>query len=129
MDAYLTEEARAFLQAQTSAKRKVGGVLLGHLRGRRFIVESLYPCPEADFLTEAGFWNLQKIFDGRIIGFYSSRSLTGDNSPLFKPFACGKLFLSLALRSRNRLAVKARIIEFEGRYFLSPIPLSRPPKE
>ena len=130
MDVYIAAEALDFLKAQAlaSTKRRAGGILLGHIRARRFFVETVYPCPETDYATEAGFWSLQEIFSHRIIGFYSTRSGSRAASRLFRPFACGKLFLRVGMLSRNRLSLQPLVIEFDGAFSLHPIPLSRPPR-
>lgn len=129
MDVDLTEDARVLLRAEASAKRPTSGVLLGHVRGVRWVVESVYPCLKSECWNEAGFWNLQRIFGGRIIGFYSSHRLAENHSRLFKPFACGKLFLAVAARRSGAIAVRAWAIEFNGRFRLSPLRLARMPKE
>jgi hypothetical protein len=130
MDAYIAAEALLYLKAQasTSTKRNKSGLLLGHIRGRRFFVEGVYPCPEPDYASESGFWSLQEMFGHRIIGFYSSRSDGRAASRLFQPFACGKLFLRLGTLPRNRLSLQPLVIEFDGAFRLQPIPLSRPPR-
>jgi hypothetical protein len=130
MDVYVAAEALLYLKAQAlaSTKRNKSGLLLGHIRGRRFFVETIYPCPEADYVAEAGFWSLQEMFGHRIIGFYSTRSDGRAASRLFRPFACGKLFLRLGILPQNRLSLQPLVIEFDGVFGLQPIPLSRPPR-
>lgn len=130
MDAYFAAEALDFLRAQAlaSKKRRQSGILLGHIRGRRFFVETVYPCPEKEYTDEAGFWNLQETFGHRIIGFYSTRFDSRAAPHLFRPFACGKLFLRVGLLPRNRLSLRPLVIEFDGAFSLHPIPLSRAPK-
>jgi hypothetical protein len=130
MDVYVAAEALLFLKAQAlaSAKGKRSGILLGHIRGPRFFVETIYPCPETDYAVEAGFWSLQKMFSHRIIGFYSSRSDRRAASRLFRPFACGKLFLRLRIMSRNRLSMQPAVIEFNGGFYLHPTRLSPAPR-
>jgi hypothetical protein len=130
MDVYIAAEALLFLKAQAlaSTKRRSSGILLGHIRGRRFFVETVYPCPETDYAAEAGFWSLQEMFSHRIIGFYSTRSDGRAASRLFRPFACGKLFLRVGILPRNRLSLQPLVIEFDDTFSLHPIPLSRPPR-
>ena len=130
MDVYIAAEAFTFLEAQAlaSKKRRGSGILIGHIRGRRFFVETIYPCPEKEYTTEAGFWSLQEIFSQRIIGFYSTTSGSRSASRLFRPFACGKLFLRVGILPRNRLSLHPLVIEFDGAFSLQPIPLSRLPR-
>lgn len=129
MDVDLTENARLFLHAEAAAKRPRSGVLLGHVRGPRWVVEAVYPCPKTEGWNETGFWNLQRIFAGRVIGFYSSRRPAENPSRLFRPFACGKLFLAVAAGRGGAIALRAWAIEFDGRFRLSPLRLARTPKE
>jgi len=130
MDVYFAAEALDFLRAQAlaSKKRRGSGILLGHVRGRRFFVETIYPCPEKEYAGEAGFWSLQETFKHRIIGFYSTRSDSRSASRLFRPFACGKIFLRLGLLPRNRISLRPLVIEFNGAFSLHSIPLYRAPK-
>jgi hypothetical protein len=130
MDVYVAAEALRYLKAEalTSTKRSKSGLLLGHLRGRRFFVESVYPCPDTDYTAEAGFWSLQEMFSHRIIGFYYTRSDARAASRLFRPFACGKLFLRLRILPRNRLSLQPSVIEFDGAFRLQAISMSRPPR-
>lgn len=129
MDVYLSEEALLYLKGQAleSSGKTPSGILLGHKRGQRFFVEQVYPSRESYFSSEQNYWALDRLFSGKIIGFYSFTSDTEKAPKILLPFAYGKLFLKIALRLKNRLALKPYVIEYKDSFFLQPISLrSRP---
>jgi hypothetical protein len=74
MDVYLSEEAWQHLRAAAvdNPRGRAGGLLLGHRRGGRFFVERIHPCFSGPFPSSRTYWALDNIFEGKIIGFYSS---------------------------------------------------------
>jgi hypothetical protein len=129
MDAYLGAEAAAGLAAEALERsgKRCRGLLLGHRRGPRYFVERAFPLRGGAFPSETRFRELDRIFGGRIIGFYASGDGGRGSSSILRPFAYGKLYLwiaGLSARSR-RPVVKPHVIEYDQAFFLSPIPLAR----
>jgi len=125
MDVYLSEGALLFLKAQaleTSGKTR-SGLLLGHRRGQRFFVEQAYPSGARTIFSERTYWALDRLFSGKIIGFYSFTSRGRRAPEILKPFAYGKVFLQILLRPKNRWTIRPHLIEFKDSFVLLPIPL------
>jgi hypothetical protein len=125
MDVQLSEDALLFLKAQAleGSGNTQSGLLLGHKRGRRFFVEQVYPSGERAVFSERTYWTLDRLFGGKIIGFYSFASRRRQAPKILKPFACGKVFLSIVRRPKNRWTIKPQLIEFKDSFVLLPIPL------
>jgi hypothetical protein len=132
MDAYLSKEALSYLQAEVlGPPRKVGrGLLLGHRRGPRFFVEKVYPLGGRTALSERQFWELDRVFEGKIVGFYETGSRRASTRRVLRPFAYGKLFLEIHDSSdrQRRLFLKPHVIEYDDHFFLSPIALAKRPR-
>ncbi|MFZ2052869.1 MAG: hypothetical protein WAU81_01610 [Candidatus Aminicenantales bacterium] len=130
MDVYLSEEARRYLSAQALEKSRggTGGVLLGHRRGPRFFVESVYPCPLRPFLSARKYHALSRLFDDKIIGFYSSSGRKENIERKLPPFAVNKLYLEFGPHRRKGLTLRPAVIEYDGSFHLVPVELAPPPK-
>jgi hypothetical protein len=128
MDVHISGEAEAGLRAEvlvTPPDRR-RGVLLGHKRGPRYFVARIFPLGGRSFPGASRLRELDELFDGKILGFYAARDLAPGPSGILRPFACGKLFLRVpgAAGRFDRLAVKSSVIEYDGRFYLSPISLA-----
>lgn len=126
MDVYISDEARLYLKGQAleSSGRAASGILLGHKRGKRFFVEQVYPSRESYFSSERNYWAVDRLFSGKIIGFYSFASGQKKAPKILQPFAYGKLFLRITPRSKNRLTLRPYVVEYKDSFFLLPILLS-----
>ncbi len=130
MDVYLSEEARRYLMAQTLEKSPGGrdGLLLGHRRGPRFFVERVYPCPLRPFPSIRKYHALARIFDDKIVGFYSSGRRSEKRKPNFPPFAVNKLYLEFDSHPGKGLTLRPAVVEYTGSFRLVPAALAPPPK-
>jgi hypothetical protein len=129
MDAYLGAEAAAGLAAAAleCSGKKCRGLLLGHRRGPRYFVEKAFPLRGGGFPSATRFRELDRIFGGKLIGFYSGGD-RGTGSPrVLRPYAYGKLYLRIspAAAGARRPPVKAHVIEYDDGFYLKPIPLAR----
>jgi len=131
MDVFLSDEAILHLRAHAleGQGKGQGGLLLGHKRGQRFIVEQVYPSRVHFFSSERNFWILDQLFSGKIIGFYSFTSGSKKAPAVLRPFAYGKVFLRISLRPKNRWNLEPHVIEYKDSFFLRPIALHTPIKE
>ena len=125
MDAYLTAEAGLILKAAGRLSDSPQcGFLIGHRRGPRHFVESVVPagsdCPFSCDQVRI----LDRLFEGPVAGFFIIGGGRKLRDRLLEPQACGKLLL-VAGPGRDA-ALKAYIVEFDGRFRLSPIPLIAP---
>ena len=128
MDVYLSKEARRYLSAQAleTSRGKTGGVLLGHRRGPRFFVERVYPCPLRPFLSVEKYYALSRIFDDKIIGFYSSGGRKEKIQQKLQPFAVNKLYLEFDRHRRKGLTLRPAVIDYNGSFHLVPVALAPP---
>jgi hypothetical protein len=127
MDVYLSDEALLFLRAEmlTAPGRRPSGLLLGHTRARRFFVERVYPCPQRAFARQPGYWALERLFGGKIIGFYSSGPAKEKAPALYQPFAFNKLWLELeASAGAVRPELKPFLVEYDGSFSLRPLAIA-----
>lgn len=131
MDVYLSDEARRHLSAQALEKPRggTGGLLLGHRRGPRFFVERIYPCPLQPFLNVEKYRALSRIFDDKIIGFYSSGRRAEKRQREFPPFAVNKLYLEFDPHPTKGLTLRPAVVEYTGSFHLVPVALAPSPKE
>jgi len=128
MDVYVSEEARQQLRAQALEipHRRARGLLLGHRRGGRFFVERIYPCLFGPLPSAQRYVELDGIFEGKIIGFYSSggRGGAGEKWP---PFSYNKLYLELELHPKRGLILKPAVVEYSDSFSLVPAVLAERP--
>jgi hypothetical protein len=130
MDVYLSQEALRSLKAQAfgTGRRTMSGFLVGHKRGQRFFVEKAHPSFGGDFSSPESYRTLDRLFEGKIIGFYSSSSSEKALATFFHPSFYGKLVLLAGSGSRGRLSLNPHVVEFEKSFFLLPIRLCSRPK-
>jgi len=125
MDAYLTAEARRALAAfgALSPKPDLSGFLLGHKRGHRFIVENIFPLPKGFRPTLEHYYSLDRLLDGKIIGFFAFPPTAVPKSDLLQPFACGKLLLGVRVDKKRNLHYESFVIDYDGRFKAKPVGL------
>lgn len=122
MDAYLSREAYRFFEALAlvSTEASPDGLLIGHKRGHRYVVEKIFPALKGFSVFPQIYFELDKIFDGKLIGFYSLKPEEKKIKKILAPFAYGKLFLKVH-RQENRVAIESFLIDYREGFFLSPI--------
>ena len=123
MDAYISAEARQFLQAQIIMGARIDGFLLGHKRGRRLFVEEILPTQKGFFPSYEKYAALNTHLNDRIIGFFSFNPEENTTQKILAPFAQGKLFLDITPRDGDKLDIESYIVDFDERFYLSPIKL------
>ena len=126
MDAFLAREAVQALEALSavSSAAHLKGCLLGHKRGRRVIIEKVLPVPAGFHPTRENMIRLDRIFRGRMVGFFAPRG-SAFNKALLQPIACGRLFLSVQPRQQGGLCLKPFLIDYDGRFSFNPVKLIR----
>jgi hypothetical protein len=124
VDTFVTAEARQALEALDvlSPAKRHAGLLIGHERGHRFIVEKVLPTPAGFDPDPAVFARLDKIFGVRAIGFYTSGDAAPLKAKLRQPYAAGRLLLSVRF-GRSKPAFRAWAVGFDGRFRFIPIPV------
>jgi hypothetical protein len=126
MDVFITPEARREIEALRVARPAAStwGILIGHKRGFRFIVEKVFPAgsgrarPDERIVAE-----LDRIWPGRVIGLFAVRPGTDFCRAVLGPFLYGKLVLRLGPSGR-KFSMRPSVVEFERKFFLAPVALA-----
>lgn len=117
MDALLTRNARQAVEAAVlGSRRRAAGILLGHKRGGRFIIDRIAPSGPGAFPGLKEYIRLSSILGGDIIGFFSNSPAGDVRRKTPPPFSVGKLFLSVRAGRNGRLASRAFVIDYAGRW-------------
>jgi len=131
MDVLITPEAKREMEALRAFKPKPGtwGVVVGHMRGRRFIVEKVVPAGRPGTLPDEGLLaGLDAVWPGRTIGLVAVRPGAAFRKAVCGPAWYGKLVLELAGPAAAPV-IRPSVVEFERRFFLVPIELAPAAKE
>ena len=125
MDAYLSREAyQAFKALNLIAPNSNSeGLLIGHKRGHRYFVEGVFPIQRGSFSSPQKYFDLDALFDGKLIGFFSFNRDERTIKKILAPFAFGKLFLEVHPSSQKKMSIKSFVIDYKDEFFLSPIRL------
>jgi len=125
MDAYLSREAHQTLAALglVSSNSNSDGFLIGHKRGHRLFVEKIIPLMKGFFPSLKKYQELDELYEGQLLGFFSFRPDEKKINKLLAPHAYGKLFLEINLNPQKRLKIKSYVVEYEKDFFLNPIKL------
>ncbi|MFB0565517.1 MAG: hypothetical protein ACETWK_07545 [Candidatus Aminicenantaceae bacterium] len=128
MDAYLSQEAYQFLISLklVSPKPNLDGLLIGHKRGHRIIVEKILPTQKGFYSSFKNYVALDEHFDGKLVGFFTFDSNEKKLNKILLPFALGQLFLDIHLKEKKKMDIKSYIIDFEKDFFLSSVNLKLP---
>ena len=121
MDVFLAAEARLALAglSMVAGRTRPKGLLLGHRRGPRYFVESIFAAG-ADFgFSPAAVRRLDALFGSRVIGFFAFRPNAVTRRALLRPFAVGRVLVAVG----GRGAMSASAIDFDGRFRLNRLPL------
>jgi hypothetical protein len=124
VDTYITAEARQALEALNalSPRKKLFGILIGHKRGHRFIVEKIFPATAGFGLGPSNILRLDELFAGRAVGFYASGDVARLKARLRQPAAAGRLLIT-GRAGKHAPDLKALAVDFDGRFRFVPLPL------
>jgi hypothetical protein len=126
MDAYLSQEAYQSLNAINLISSSSGsdGLLIGHKRGHRFFVEKIFPSVPGFFPSLKKYHELDQLFNGKLLGFFSFRPEEKIIRKILAPFACGKLFLEISSNQQKKITIKSYVVDYENEFFLLPVGLA-----
>ena len=131
MDVLLTPEARREVEALRAFRPRPGtwGVLVGHRRGPRFIVEKIMAAGAPGTVPgEELLERLDTVWPGRTVGLVAVRPGAAFKKAARGPAWYGKLVLEIAGTARAPV-LRPFVVEFERRFFLDPIRLAPAVKE
>jgi hypothetical protein len=125
MDAYLSGEAHQSLTALSLIHPSSipDGFLIGHKRGHRFFVEKIFSSTKGFFPSLKKYHELDKLFKGKLIGFYSYAINEKNTKKILAPFASGKLFLEVSLNPQKKMTIQSYVIDHEKKFILLPVKL------
>ncbi len=129
MKVYLADSVRQLLIAHGSmlTPSNPDGMLLGHKRADLFFVENIFPSPTGFFSSTKKYFNISRILEDRILGFYSFKTNEKKLKKILSPLGCGKIFLRLVLDKKGQIDIKPFTIEYQKDFFLSPLKLGSKP--
>jgi hypothetical protein len=129
VDVFLTDDAERSLKALFFLSESGQcGYLIGHRRGPRVYVEAVIPAGKGHAFAVEQFHFLDDLYDGRTVGFFFLGGCRSAENRVLQPFGFGKVVLKARSGGRRTPALKAFIIEHDGRFTLSPIPLASSPE-
>lgn len=128
MDAYLSEEALGRLKAclLLAGRSAAAGFLLGHKRGHRVFVESVFPTSRGFFSSPQKFREADAALGGKVVGFFFSGKNSGHERTLLQPIAMGKLYLEILSFSKDKVEILSSLIDFDGEFMFMPLKLKVP---
>ncbi len=106
-----------------AGRKTMSGFLVGHKRGQRFYVEKAYPSSGRALASPERCRALDRLFEGKMIGFYSSSSSPKALARFLQPAFCGKLVLLAGRGHEARLSLKPHVVEFDKSFYLLPVSL------
>ena len=126
MDSYLSQETYKSLTALSiiSSSSSSDGLLIGHKRGHRFFVEKIFPSLPGFFPSLKKYHELDQLFNGKLLGFFSFNPDEKKLKKILAPFACGKLFLEISSNQQKKMTIKSYVIDYENEFFLIPVRLT-----
>ena len=121
MEADLTRDSRRILEALVRLGSSAEGLLFGHTRGPRRIVEHVlaFP-PDADPGAE-DLIEIDRIFGGGLIGWFAIGESTRPEQRALQPYMTGKLFLRIRPGGDRGPVVEPFVVEFRQGFVLAPI--------
>jgi hypothetical protein len=131
MDVLVIPEARREIEGLKVLGPAAGtwGVLVGHRRGPRYLVEKVVAAAPPQRLPDASLLEaLDRIWPGVVIGVVVVRPRAAFRKALLAPAWCGKLVLQLGGPARKPV-LKAVQVTFARRFRLEPVPFAAGPEE
>jgi hypothetical protein len=131
MDVLIIPEAQREIDALRAFRPRPGtwGVVVGHRRGPRFIVEKVAAAGNPGTAPDERLLDgVEKVWPGRLIGIAVVRPDAAFKRALLGPAWYGKLVLELA-GSVKAPALRPCTVEFKRSFFFDPVPLAPAAKE
>ncbi len=125
---YLSPNAKQHLKACGVFPSAAGGFLIGHKRGQRFFIESIFPSAKSFSFSLKKFLLLNEIFNDKVIGFFSFQDDEKKKRKIMTPFATGKLYLEVKFNKENALDFLPFVIEYKDAFCLTPIHFNSNPQ-
>ena len=69
------------------------------------------------------YQELDQLFGGKLLGFFSFNPDEKKVKKIMAPFACGKLLLKITQNKQKKMTIQSYVVDFENDFFLFPIEL------
>jgi hypothetical protein len=128
MDVFITPEARHEIDALRAFRPKLGawGVIIGHKRGPRFIVEKVLTAGSSGTVPdERSLAEFEGIWPGRVIGIMIARPAAALKKALLGPAWFGRLVLQSTGPARTPV-LSSSVVGFGRRFRFEPVPFAPP---
>jgi len=125
MDVFVSYDAKRSLRAESILHSGDGpdGLLLGHKRGPRFVIEEILPTLPGFFSSRDALAACERHLQNRVLGFFTFRPGNRKRNKLLAPITYGKLYMEVTGDGTRDPSLASYIVEFEEEFFLTPIPL------
>jgi hypothetical protein len=126
VDVFITPEAGREIEALKALRPapSTWGVLVGHKRGPRVIVEKVFPAGDgAPPLDEAGAAELERIWPGGVVGVFAVRPGAAFRKAVLAPLFYGKIVLVLDA-TRRSVSISPAVVDFDRKFYLAPAGLA-----
>jgi len=121
MDVYFTEEARRRLEILAKLASRSGGLLIGHRRGPRYVIESFLPLPPGTAPSIEERLETESRLDGEWVGEFYLGATEDDERSMLSPAKTGKILLEIQKQPKGEIRFRARRVEYEDRFYLKDI--------
>lgn len=118
MDVLITRVSLRQIEALFLEENSTCGLLMGHQRGPRIIIESIFPLPGVMGFTLDKLFQLTRVFGPDFIGFFTTKSGEMPSKQILSPFAAGMLFSRL---DQENSEMDFYQIEYNGKFYLKKL--------
>ncbi len=118
MDVLITRASLRQIEALFLEENSTCGLLMGHQRGPRIIIESIFPLPGVMDFTLDKLFQLTRIFGPDFIGFFTTESGKMPSNQILSPFAAGMLFSRLNPKNTEMDFYQ---IDYNGKFYLKKL--------
>ena len=125
MDVYLTKVVLTHLQALVLLSSCRDGLLIGHKQGQRYFVESVLSAPLRLTSVRTRYIQIDQQLGNRVLGFFTLQADDKKRKSLYQPLYMGKILLEIQASSEKGPKMKAYVVDFADRFFLSPLKLKK----
>ena len=119
-EVYISTNTQKAISALSVLPGDYQGYLIGHRRGKRYHIEEILRTDEENLFSIEAFTELDRIYDGGIIGLFSNRRETLEKSMMAAFY--GKIFL--LRQDSSTEPYKAFTVEYDQDFSLSPTNIS-----
>lgn len=119
----MTYEAHKYLKVLSLLTKDCQGLLLGHIRGHRYLIERIIPIPANSEITLKKLIELDDEWEHGLIGFFTFEPGQEPWAMIHTPLAMGKVLLKIKIDPEGGLDFALFRIEYTSDYILTVLNL------